>query len=159
MADSESAVPRCSIAGALDLVGDRWSLLVLRELAYGHYRFTEMQRRTGAPRDILTARLRKLEDVGVISREPDPGRPGRHVYRATRAGVGLTPVLIALKEWGDRHVNPGDEPVVIEHSCGAVFHARTHCAACGQRVRSGELRVIGGDEPLPAFASPGIGAD
>jgi DNA-binding HxlR family transcriptional regulator len=158
MADSQSAVRRCSIAGALDLVGDRWSLLILRELGFGNYRFTEMRRRTGAPRDILTSRLRKLEDVGVISREPDPSRPGRQLYRATKAGAGLTPVLIDLKEWGDRHVNPGDEPLLTGHSCGAVFHPRTHCAACGQQVRFEELRVIGGDDPLTAFASGREGA-
>jgi DNA-binding HxlR family transcriptional regulator len=155
---SESDVRRCSIAGALDLVGDRWSLLVLRELAYGQHRFSDIQRRTGAPRDILTARLRKLESVGVLHRAPDPERPTRQLYGVSTAGAELTPVLLALKEWGDRHVNPGDEPVVTEHVCGAVFHPRTHCAYCGSPLERGELRVVGGDAPLPSFEVPKQGS-
>lgn len=146
-----SEVRRCSIAGALDLIGDRWSLLILRELAYGHHRFSEIQKKTGAPRDILTARLRKLEAVGVLDRASDPERPRRSAYTVTRAGAELTPVLLALKEWGDRHINRGNEPVLTEHVCGAVFHPRLQCAACGRPLEPGELRVVGGDAPLPAF--------
>lgn len=139
---------RCSIAGALELVGERWSLLVLRELSYGRQRFSDIQRNTGAPRDILTSRLRKLEEVGVLERVPDPLHPSRTVYQATRSGRALNPVLIALKEWGDRHVFAGDEPVVTQHVCGAEFHPRVHCAACHEPLRRDELRVVRGDRQL-----------
>lgn len=142
---------RCSIEGALDLVGDRWSLLVMRELSFGNHRFSQIQAATGAPRDILSARLRKLEEVGVLERRQDPDRPKRLLYRATKAGRELTPVLLQLKEWGDRHVNPGHEPLVTRHVCGATFHPRIHCAACGQRLGPNELAVVAGDEPLPRF--------
>lgn len=147
-----TTVRRCSIADALALVGDRWSLLVLRELGYGQHRFTEIQRRTGAPRDVLTARLRKLESAGVIDREPDPASPTRSRYVVTSAGAELAPVLLALKEWGDRHVNPGHEPVVTRHSCGATFRPRTHCADCGEPMRLEDLEVVDGDPPLPQLA-------
>jgi DNA-binding HxlR family transcriptional regulator len=142
---------RCSIEGALGLIGDRWSLLAMRELAFGNHRFGEIQAATGAPKDILSARLRKLEDVGVLERAQDPDRPKRLVYRATQAGLELTPVLLQLKEWGDRHVNPGNEPLVTQHVCGATFHPRIHCAACSQPLGPNELTVVAGDEPLPSF--------
>ena len=132
---------RCSIAGALDVVGDRWSLLILRELGYGHGRFTEFVRATGAPRDILTARLRKLEAEGVIRRIAES--PARVRYALTPAGAELAPVLLALKEWGDRHVHPDDPPVITLHTCGAVFHPRTHCAACGRPAETHDLTIAG----------------
>lgn len=146
---SEITVRRCSIADALAIVGDRWSLLLLREISYGHRRFMEIQRSTGAPRDVLTSRLRKLESAGVLTRDPDPDSPTRALYDVTEAGAELAPVLFALKEWGDRHVNQGDEPVVLEHSCGETFHPRTHCAACGAPADRADLRVVAGDPPLP----------
>lgn len=142
---------RCSIQSALDLVGDRWSLLVMRELAFGNHRFGQIQAATGAPKDILSARLRKLEQVGVVVRDRDPDRPKRLVYRATKAGRELTPLILQLKEWGDRHVNPGHEPLVTQHVCGATFHPRVHCAACGEQLHPNELTVVAGDEPLPIF--------
>lgn len=142
---------RCSIQGSLDLVGDRWSLAVMRELAFGNHRFSQIQAATGAPRDILSARLRKLEEVGVVAREIDPDRPKRLLYRATEAGRELTPLLLQLKEWGDRHVNPGHEPLVTQHVCGATFHPRLHCAGCGEPLLPNELTVVAGDEPLPSF--------
>lgn len=154
MAENANQPRRCSIAATLEVVGDRWSLLVVREMAYGAQRFNELQRALGAPRDILTARLRKLEAAGVIAREQSPDSPSRPRYVMTPAGGELGPVLMALKEWGDRHVYPGDEPVVVEHSCGAVFHPEIHCAACGEAVTLSALEVTGGDDPLPRFALP-----
>lgn len=144
---------RCSIAAALDVVGDRWSLLVLRELSYGQTRFMQIQRALGAPRDVLTARLRKLEAAGIISRHADPRSPTRSIYDLTPAGLELAPVLFALKEWGDRHLNPDNEPVVVQHDCGETFHPRTHCAACSRPVQPHQLTVIDGDPPLPQFAT------
>src|SRR5215470_13192901 len=103
---SRVANPRhCSIAGALDVVGEKWSLLVVRELFFGVRRFSEIAVNTGAPRDILTTRLRRLEDAGVIERSEYSNRPLRYEYRLTHAGRDLLPVIMALKQWGDRHVS------------------------------------------------------
>jgi DNA-binding HxlR family transcriptional regulator len=129
---------RCSIADALGIVGDRWSLLVLRELGFGSDRFTQIARATGAPRAVLTERLRKLEAAGVISR--DEAAPGRVRYALTAAGEDLGGVLLALREWGDQHVNPDDPPIITTHTCGHVFHPQVHCRACGQPVAAADLR-------------------
>ena len=96
----------CSIADALDVVGERWSLLVLRELAFGVHRFQDIQVNTGAPRETLALRLRKLEETGIIERRRYSDHPPRDEYLLTAAGRDLTPVLTALREWGERHVTP-----------------------------------------------------
>ena len=96
----------CSIADALDVVGERWSLLVLRELAFDVHRFKDIQVNTGAPRETLALRLRKLEETGIIERRRYSDHPPRDEYLLTAAGRDLTPVLTALREWGERHVTP-----------------------------------------------------
>ena len=123
---------RCSIASALDVIGEKWSLLVVRELLLGVRRFNDIAANTGAPRDILTARLRRLEELGVVERREYSERPPRYEYRLTQAGKNLQPVMLALKQWGDDHVMEGPLPVVFEHTCGEVFIPRTHCEACGE---------------------------
>lgn len=137
---TRTATPRdCSIAAALEVVGEKWSLLVVRELFLGCRRFSEIAANTGAPRDILTARLRRLEDVGVIERRLYSEHPPRHEYVLTAAGRDLRPVIWALKHWGDTHVPGERRGSVMEHSCGAVFTPRTHCAECGEPVDSATL--------------------
>ena len=137
---SRVANPRhCSIAGALDIVGEKWSLLVVRELFLGIRRFSEIAANTGAPRDILTTRLRRLEDVGVVERTKYSDRPPRYEYRLTRAGGDLLPVIMAVKQWGDRHVSGEVLPPVYEHSCGATFQPRMDCAVCGEPADSRSL--------------------
>jgi DNA-binding HxlR family transcriptional regulator len=138
----------CSVADALGLVGDRYSLLIVREIGYGHVRFKEFAAFTGAPRDVLTARLRRLEEVGVLERRLYSERPPRYEYHLTEAGEQLRPIVLALKEWGDRQLNPGAEPVVFEHTCGAEFHPLTVCAACGAPIGTGELSVKRGTHPV-----------
>ena len=125
---------RCSIAGALDVVGEKWSLLVVRELFLGVRRFSDIAANTGAPRDILTARLRRLEELGVISRRVYSERPPRYEYVLTDAGKDLRPVIWALKHWGDTHVMGERMAPAWEHTCGAPFTPRTHCAECGEAV-------------------------
>jgi DNA-binding HxlR family transcriptional regulator len=125
---------RCSVAAALDVVGEKWSLLVVRELFLGCRRFSEIAANTGAPRDILTTRLRRLEEVGVVARRSYSERPPRYDYVLTDAGKDLRPVIMALKHWGDTHVVGEYLPPVLEHSCGHVFTPRTHCASCGEPV-------------------------
>ena len=96
----------CSMADALALVGDRWSFHVVREIGMGVRRFDAIQRRTGAPREMLTARLRKLESTGVITRAPYSERPPRFEYALTAPGQELLPVMAALFAWGERHATP-----------------------------------------------------
>jgi DNA-binding HxlR family transcriptional regulator len=138
------------VADALSVVGDRYALLVVREIFYGQTRFQDIAAGTGAPRDVLSARLRKLEQVGLIERRLYSERPPRHEYLLTEPGRELQPILLALKEWGDRHCNPGAEPIVLEHTCGAVFHPLTVCAACREPLRDGDLTVSGGTHPIEA---------
>jgi DNA-binding HxlR family transcriptional regulator len=140
----------CSVADALSIVGDRYALLVAREIRYGHTRFQDIATSTGAPRDVLTARLRKLEQAGVIERRQYSEHPPRHEYLLTNAGRDLQPILVALKEWGDRYVNPGAEPIIFQHTCGSDFHPVTVCAACKEPLRDGELTVTGGTHPVEA---------
>jgi len=99
-----NATPRqCSIADALNVVGEKWSLLVVRELFLGCRRFNDIAANTGAPRDILTVRLRRLEELGVIERQEYSERPPRYEYQLTDAGKDLRPVIMALKQWGKDH--------------------------------------------------------
>lgn len=94
----------CGIADALSVVGDRWALLVVREVAFGFTRFSDIQANTGAPKQVLTARLRKLEEEGVLERRRYSDRPPREEYLLTEAGAALAPVLSALRSWGERFV-------------------------------------------------------
>lgn len=96
----------CSMADALALIGDRWALHVVREIAMGVRRFNTIKRRTGAPREMLTARLRKLEAVGVITRRRYSDKPPRFEYALTASGTELIPVMTALYAWGERHATP-----------------------------------------------------
>ena len=136
------------MADALAVVGDRYSLLVVREIGYGYRRFQDMAGFTGAPRDVLSSRLRRLEEIGILERRQYSEHPPRHEYHLTEAGRELRPIVLALKEWGDRQCEPGKEPVVFEHTCGAEFHPTTVCEACGEPVGPGELTVKGGTHPV-----------
>lgn len=99
----------CPIAAALELVGERWALLVVREIALGSTHFSDIVRGTGAPRDRIAARLKALESAGVVTRKPYQDTPPRHEYRLTDSGRALIPVLDALLAWGQTHaVSPSD---------------------------------------------------
>src|SRR6204780_129478 len=106
----------CSIARALDIVGEKWALLAVREVFLGNRRFDEMIRRTGAPRDTLATRLRTLVGAGILERCQYAEHPARFEYRLTEAGRDLYPVIVTLMNWGDRHLDDGSgPPLVIEH--------------------------------------------
>ncbi len=132
----------CSIANALAVVGERWSLLVLREVLLGERRFDQIARNTGASRDILAARLRALVDHGVLTRELYEQRPPRYEYVPTEAGRALAPVLLALMEWGDRYITEGDGPTRFAHDCGAELHPELACAHCHTRVSADSIRLL-----------------
>ncbi|WP_158887403.1 winged helix-turn-helix transcriptional regulator [Amycolatopsis anabasis] len=132
----------CSIANALAIVGERWSLLALREVFLGVRRFDQIARNTGASRDILTARLRKLVEAGVLEKRQYEQHPPRYEYVLTEPGRALHPVLIALMDWGDRYVTEGPAPTVWRHSCGEVFTPRTVCECCGEPVRLADMTLV-----------------
>jgi DNA-binding HxlR family transcriptional regulator len=96
----------CSIADALAVVGERYSLLILRELSFGVHRFNDILHNTGAPRETLTIRLKKLEEAGVISRRQYSQHPPRDEYLLTESGKALAPALGRLREWGEQYVSP-----------------------------------------------------
>jgi DNA-binding HxlR family transcriptional regulator len=100
----------CPIAASLELVGERWALLVVREIHLGNTRFTDIVRGTGAPRDRIAARLKALEEADVIERRPYSDAPPRHEYHLTAAGRALVPVLDGLLAWGKEHAVAADDP-------------------------------------------------
>ncbi|MGP4014884.1 winged helix-turn-helix transcriptional regulator [Saccharopolyspora sp. 5N708] len=133
---------QCSIANALSVVGERWSLLALREIFFGQRRFDEIARNTGASRDILAARLKTLVNAGVLAKRQYEIHPPRYEYTLTQAGQALQPILLNLMEWGDRYVTAGEPPTVWRHTCGAEFHPQTVCVDCGKPVAAGELVAV-----------------
>lgn len=133
----------CSVARTLEVVGAKWTLLVVRELMLDNHRFDEIVRRTGAPRDILTTRLRSLEAEGLVTRVQYEERPPRFEYHLTDLGWALGPVVATMREFGDRHLaGESGPPMKFEHSCGEEYHAVVACRACGQVVRRGEITRI-----------------
>ncbi|MFI6865696.1 winged helix-turn-helix transcriptional regulator [Nocardia sp. NPDC050406] len=101
--------PTCPVARTVDLVGDRWSLLIVRDAMDGAAAFTEFQQRLGIARNILTDRLRRLVEHGILTTAPTPGGK-RHVYELTDAGRDLFTTIVALRQWGERHAFTADEP-------------------------------------------------
>lgn len=137
----DMTTPRpCSVADTLGVIGEKYSLLVLREVFFGVRRFNDMARNIGAPRDVLTARLNRLVEAGVLEKIPYSQRPLRYEYTLTEAGRELQGVLLTLMDWGDRHL-PGRPPVVFEHSCGADFHPVVVCRDCGEKVAPDSLKA------------------
>jgi DNA-binding HxlR family transcriptional regulator len=130
----------CSIARTLELIGEKWSLLVLRDVFSGVRRFDDLRRRTGAPRQVLAARLATLVEAGVLRRCPyqDPGQRTRFEYRLTAAGMDLYPVLVSLMRWGDRYLDQptGGPNLELAHKdCGEPVDVVLRCRA-GHEVSS-----------------------
>jgi len=120
----------CSIKGALEVVGEKWSLLVLREAYSGVRRFDDFHRAIGCPRNLLGERLAKLVEEGLLERAPyrEPAQRTRQEYRVTQKGEELRPVVVALMQWGDRWRADGTPPAVVRHRhCGAEVHAVLTC--------------------------------
>jgi DNA-binding HxlR family transcriptional regulator len=133
---------RCSIAQTLEVVGEWWTLLVVRDLLLGVTRFEAIQERLGISRNILTDRLRTLEEAGIVERRPYQERPARYDYRLTEKGRDLWTVVNAMREWGDRWAAPDGPPVELVHRrCGHVTHAVPTCAGCGEPLVYDELRM------------------
>lgn len=117
----------CAIAATLELVGDRWSLLAVREVHLGNHRFSQIAQNTGAPRDRLAARLKSLVDAGILERREYQAR--RFDYHLTQAGQELRSVLSSLRTWGE-HWAVDEPPMLVEHR-GHRFQARVVCEICG----------------------------
>ena len=122
---------RCSVAGTLAVVGEKWSLLVLREAFLGVRRFADFQRILGAPRAVLTDRLATLVEHGILARVPyqADGERQRHEYRLTQKGLDLYPTLVALMQWGDRYLAEDTRvPVELHHrDCGEPVRLALVC--------------------------------
>jgi DNA-binding HxlR family transcriptional regulator len=131
----------CSIARSLEVVGERWSLLILRDAVLGIQRFEEFQNSLGIATNVLTNRLKLLCDEGVLERVPDEQRPGRPKYVLTDKGAELAPALIVFMKWGDRHYpTPSGPPRLTLHvDCGGNIGADFRCDRCGERAKPGEI--------------------
>ncbi|HEV2346701.1 MAG TPA: helix-turn-helix domain-containing protein [Actinocrinis sp.] len=160
MADVPVGVRPCSIADALDILGERWSLLAIRELGYGVHRFSRIVGFTGAPRDILADRLRKLEAAGIVERRQYSEHPPRFEYHLTQAGRELLPVMLALRQWGDRWASR-EPTLTIQHSCGHSLDTVTACGHCGRVVEVADMvpaRPAGAADAVDGVAGPdGVG--
>ena len=139
---SEIAEQDCSIAKALSVVGDRWTLLVLREAFVRNRRFEDIQARTGAPRPVLAERLKTLVENGILERRRYSERPDRYEYRLTPKGIDLYPVLVSLMQWGDRWMTDGPVPVEIRHrECGEIVQPGLACPSCGEFVGARDMEA------------------
>lgn len=141
----------CSVARTLEIVGDRWSVLVLREAFMGVRRFEVLQRHLGIARNVLTDRLNRLVDAGILVRVPYSERPPRSEYRLTEAGIELWPTIVALLQWGNRHLPPAErsEGIAIEHkACGERTTFSLVCDHCGEGVTARDVRGHIGPTPV-----------
>jgi DNA-binding HxlR family transcriptional regulator len=133
--------PDCSIDAALSLVGDRWALLVLRDVFRGVYRFSDICADLGIARNILADRLDRLVAAGILTKVPYQERPLRHEYRLTPKGRDLSPALVALMRWGDRWAMEGAAPTVLVHdSCGTELEQLLRCPSCDSVVTPTHIR-------------------
>lgn len=147
----------CSIFRAMDLLGDRWTLLVLREAFMGVRRFTDMQRDLGVARNVLADRLNALVDAGVLERRQYQDRPIRHEYRLTGMGKELHAALLTLMHWGDTYLSPHGPPALVEHrDCGHVTAPLLVCEHCREPLTTRNVTTKPGpgleDDVAPAAA-------
>jgi DNA-binding HxlR family transcriptional regulator len=142
----------CSIAGALEVVGERWSLLIVRDVMNRRRRFDELQKGLGIARNTLAARLQRLVDESILERRAYQQSPERYEYFLTEKGLDLWPALIALLAWGDRHSpTPEGPPMLIVHKdCGGPVSDRGTCEACGQVLEARDAEAL----PGPGLESP-----
>jgi DNA-binding HxlR family transcriptional regulator len=139
----------CSIARTLDIVGEWWTLLIVRDAFLGVTRFDDFQARLAISRNILTQRLNHLVDHEILERVPYQDHPPRFEYRLTDKGRDLCHVVTALRQWGDRWAAPDGPPLRVRHkSCGHVSRAIPVCSHCGERLELDDVTV---------FAGPGSG--
>jgi DNA-binding HxlR family transcriptional regulator len=136
----------CSIARSLEVIGERWSLLIVRDVMNGNRRFDELQRGLGIARNVLSSRLQRLVEEDILERRAYQHNPERHEYFLTEKGLDLWPALIALLGWGDRHSPaPAGPPMLIVHKeCGGAANDRGICEACGKVLHARDARALPG---------------
>jgi DNA-binding HxlR family transcriptional regulator len=135
----------CSLAQCLDVVGEWWSLLIVRDAFLGVTRFDEFQERLGISRNVLNQRLARLVDTGVLVKVPYSEHPPRHDYRLTSKGKDLWPVITTMRQWGDKHAAPDGPPLELTHEqCGHVSDARLICTSCGEEIGPRDVRATPG---------------
>jgi DNA-binding HxlR family transcriptional regulator len=141
---NELSEERCSIARTIGVVGDRWTLLILRECFQRVRRFDEFQERLGITRHVLADRLKKLVAFGVLKREEYQTNPARFEYRLTQAGLDMYPVLMSLRHWGDQYLaGRKGPPLRYEHlECNHIFDPVMTCSACARPVSPRAVRVM-----------------
>jgi DNA-binding HxlR family transcriptional regulator len=152
----EMSTANCSIQRTLGLIGDKWTLLIVRDAANGVRRFDDFHRHVGLSEPVLATRLRKLVDAGILEMTPYrmPAQRTRAEYRMTAKGWDLYPVLVALMQWGDQYLaDPDGPPIRILHAgCGATVRAVVECSAERTPVTARDARVIPGPAAQPASA-------
>jgi DNA-binding HxlR family transcriptional regulator len=141
----------CSIAGALEVVGERWSLLIVRNVFLGLRRFDQIQGNLQIARNVLQTRLERLVEQGVLERRLYQERPARYEYRLTEKGLDLWPTVVALMQWGDRHTPPvGGPAVLLEHrGCGGRVDEHRVCEKCAKALSARESRALPGPGASP----------
>jgi DNA-binding HxlR family transcriptional regulator len=151
---SELSGEACSVARSVAVIGDRWTLMLLRDCFLGVRRFEDFERRLGISRSIVADRLKRLVEEGVLRKEAYQDRPVRHEYRLTEKGLALHPVMMAIVHWGDSYyAGPEGPPLLHRHkACGCDFAPRMTCSECGEPVAARDVEVRPGRAP-EAFAS------
>jgi DNA-binding HxlR family transcriptional regulator len=151
----------CSVAQTLEVVGEWWTMLIVRDAFLGVRRFDEFQARLGIARNVLTNRLDRLVEHDILVRVPYQDRPVRHEYRLTDKGQDLFHLLTAMRQWGDKWAAPAGRPLQLVHEgCGQVADAVPACSACGERLGPHNVHTVPGRPdapPLPSRASAGAG--
>jgi DNA-binding HxlR family transcriptional regulator len=135
----------CSVAQCLEVIGEWWSLLIVRDVFLGVTRFDDLQERLGISRNVLNQRLNHLVEHGALERVPYQEHPVRHDYRLTAKGRDLWPVLTAMRQWGDRWAAPDGPPIEIVHrACGHRAEAVPTCSVCGETLDARSVRAVAG---------------
>jgi DNA-binding HxlR family transcriptional regulator len=140
----------CSIARTMEILGERWTMLIMREAFYGVRRFSDMQRNLGIARNILSTRLQTLVRAGILERRLYQVEPERYEYRLTPAGRDLYPAVIAIMRWGDEHLSDARPPVVLRHACGAEADPVLVCSHCHEPLHPHDVTP----EPGPGAREP-----
>jgi DNA-binding HxlR family transcriptional regulator len=136
----------CSIARTLEVLGERWTLLIVRDALLGLHRFDDFQQSLGIARNVLADRLKRLVDAGVLTRTSYQERPQRYEYALTAVGRELALPVVALMHWGDRHraLPAGPPRLTRHHGCGGRVQARLVCTKCREPIPPAELDVLPG---------------
>ena len=142
----------CSVAQCLEVVGEWWSMLIVRDLFLGVTRFDEFQQRLGISRNVLQQRLARLVDAGVVQKSPYSDRPLRYDYRLTDKGRGLWKVLAHLMMWGDEHyaAEAGRPRLLVHRGCGGEADGRQHCTRCGAELERNDVELVPGPALIDA---------